>query len=70
MLSTKAGNEVYVEPVVEGDGYRFLVKMGKPRNPEAAKNGTKLAGANFECVMSGTPISGGVHQERRQEPGA
>ena len=58
MLSTKAGNEVYVEPVVEGDGYRFLVKMGKPRNPEAAKNGTKLAGANFECVMSGTPISG------------
>ncbi|OIQ04022.1 MAG: hypothetical protein AUK55_00075 [Syntrophobacteraceae bacterium CG2_30_61_12] len=40
-------------------GYRFTVKMGKPKDAEAAKNGTKLArGANFRCVMSGTPISG------------
>ncbi|TGH19527.1 MAG: DUF1156 domain-containing protein, partial [Aphanocapsa feldmannii 277cI] len=30
MLSTKAGKEAYVEPVVEGGGYRFTVKMGKP----------------------------------------
>jgi putative DNA methylase len=40
-------------------GYRFTVKIGKPKNPEAAKNGTKLArGANFRCLMSGTPIEG------------
>lgn len=59
MLSTKAGKEAYVEPVIEGGGYRFTVKMGKPRNPEATKNGTKLArGANFQCLMSGTPIAG------------
>ncbi|MBK9232627.1 MAG: DUF1156 domain-containing protein, partial [Anaerolineae bacterium] len=32
--------------------------MGKPKDAEAAKNGTKLARANFACVMSGAPISG------------
>ncbi len=58
MLSTKVGKEAYVEPVIEDDGYRFTVKVGKPRNAEAAKNGTKLARANFRCVLSGTPISG------------
>jgi putative DNA methylase len=57
MLSTKAGKEAYVEPVIEGGGYRFTVKVGTPKNAEAAKNGTKLArGANFKCVMSGTPV--------------
>ena len=59
MLSTKAGKEAYVEPVIEGGGYRFTVKVGKPKDAEAAKNGTKLArGANFLCLMSGTPIAG------------
>lgn len=58
MLSTKVGKEVYVEPVIEGGGYRFTVKVGKPKDAEAAKNGTKLArGANFKCLMSDTPIS-------------
>ena len=59
MLSTKSGKEAYVEPVIEGGGYRFTVKVGEPRDAEAAKNGTKLArGANFRCLMSGTPIAG------------
>lgn len=58
MLSTKAGKEAYVEPVIEKGGYRFTVKVGKPKDAEAAKNGTKLArGANFKCVMSGSPIA-------------
>ncbi|MDM7462931.1 MAG: DUF1156 domain-containing protein [Tepidimonas taiwanensis] len=57
VLSSKAGKEAYVEPVVEGDRYRFTVKPGKPT--EAAKRGTKLArGANFECLLSKTPIDG------------
>ena len=35
------------------------MKVGKPKDAEAAKNGTKLArGANFRCLMSGTPIAG------------
>ena len=59
MLSTKKGKEAYVEPVIEGRGYRFAVKVGAPPDAEAAKAGTKLArGANFRCVMSGTPIAG------------
>jgi putative DNA methylase len=59
MLSTKKGKEAYIEPVIEGDSYRFTVKVGKPRDPEAAKKGTKLGrGANFKCLLSGTPIAG------------
>lgn len=55
ILSSKAGKEAWVEPVVEGDGYRFEVRTGKP--PESAKNGTKLGrGANFRCLMSDAPI--------------
>ena len=54
MLSTKPGKEAYVEPVVEGGGYRFTVKVGKPKDAGAAKSGTKLSrGANFRCLMSG-----------------
>ncbi len=58
MLSTKLGKEAYVEPVIEGGGYRFAVKVGKPKDSVAAKSGTKLARANFLCLMSGAPISG------------
>ncbi len=58
MLSTKPGKEAYVEPVIEGNGYRFTVKVGKPKDAEGAKNGTKMVRANFRCVMSGSPIPG------------
>jgi putative DNA methylase len=58
MLSTKEGKEAYVEPVIEGGSYRFTVKVGKPKDAEGAKNGTKLSrGANFQCLMSATPIA-------------
>lgn len=57
MLSTKPGKEAYVEPVIENGGYRFTVKVGKPKDPEAAKNGTSAGKrAAFKCLMSGTPI--------------
>ena len=59
MLCTKEGKEAYVEPVIEGNGYRFTVKTGKPKDAEAARNGTKLArGANFRCIMSDAAIPG------------
>ena len=58
MLSTKAGKEAYVQPVIEDGGYRFTVKVGKPKDADAAKSGTKLSrGANFRCLMSGAPIA-------------
>ena len=58
MLSTKAGKEAYVEPVIEDRGYRFTVKVGKPKDAEAAKRGTKAGGSGsiFLCLMSGTPM--------------
>jgi putative DNA methylase len=66
MLSTKAGKEAYVEPVIENGGYRFTVKVGKPKDAEAAKNGTKLgAGANFRCLMSARRCRR-LHQGRGQ----
>ena len=73
MLSTKAGKEAYVEPILgtrdsgphkSADetsalpGYRFTVKKGKPKDAAGAKRGTKLSrGANFKCVMSGAVIN-------------
>jgi putative DNA methylase len=59
VLATKPGKEAYVEPVFEDGGYRLTVKVGKPKHLEGARNGTKLSrGANFKCLMSGTPIEG------------
>jgi putative DNA methylase len=67
MLSTKPGKEAYVEPVVEGDKYRFVVKTGKPRNTEQVKNGTKAgARAQFRCLLSNTPIDGGYIKSEGQ----
>jgi len=57
MLSTKPGKEAYVEPVIEGDSYRFTVKVGKPKDPEAAKLGTSAGKRSaFRCLLSGVPI--------------
>ena len=55
ILSKKKGKEAYVEPVIANGAYHFIVKAGTP--PEGAERGTKLRGANFRCVMSGTPVN-------------
>ena len=56
VLSSKAGKEAYVLPVVDGDFYHFEVRTGTP--PDSATSGTKLArGANFRCLLSDTPIN-------------
>jgi putative DNA methylase len=55
VLSSKVGNEAYIEPVVDGDTYRFVVKVGVP--PAHASDGTKLSrGGNFGCLLSGSPM--------------
>ena len=58
MLSKKKGKEAYVEPVIEGRGYRFVVKVGIPEDAEATKRGTKSGGSGspFLCLMSGVPM--------------
>lgn len=69
ILSSKPGKEAYVEPVIEGDRYRFTVKVGKP--PERAKNGTKVPkkGAGFFCLLSGSPMSGQYIKSQAQAGG-
>ena len=67
LLSTKKGKEAYVEPVIEGRGYRFTVKVGTSPDPAAAKAGTKLArGANFRCLMSDTALTAGYIRSEAQ----
>ena len=58
MLSTRKGQEAYLEPILEDDRYRFEVRVDPPTDPEASKQGTKLSrGANFRCLMSGAPMA-------------
>ena len=57
MLSTRRGREAYVEPVVEGRGYRFVVKTGKPADVGAARGGTRLSSRAFRCLLSDAPIT-------------
>ena len=55
VLSANKGKEAYVQPIVEGESYRFAVKMGQP--PATAKAGTKVArGASFICLLSEQPM--------------
>lgn len=61
VLSSKKGKEAWVKPVIDGDNYRFTVQVGEP--PAEAKNGTKAARANFNCLISDSPISGDYIKE-------
>lgn len=54
VLSKMKGNEAWVQPVVEGDSYRFEVRTGTP--PMEAKDGTKISRGAFRCLFSGVPI--------------
>lgn len=66
VLSTKKGSEVYIEPVVASDTYRFVVKIGKPSSD--SKIGTKTArGPNFKCLLSDSPINGSYIKSQATE---
>jgi putative DNA methylase len=55
VLSSKAGKEAYIEPVLIGDQYSFVVRLGIA--PQHLEKGTKLSrGANFKCIISGSPL--------------
>lgn len=60
MLSAKEGKEAWLEPIIDGQNYRFEVRHGKPpkERRDEVDNGTKSArGANFKCLLSGVPIT-------------
>jgi putative DNA methylase len=55
VLSSKAGRETYVQPVINGDKYTFTVKSGV--TPEHLVPGTTAGKRKaFRCLMSDTPI--------------
>lgn len=55
VLSSKAGKEAYVQPMVQGDGYRFDVCTGTP--PAEASTGTAAGKrGGFYCLLSHSPI--------------
>ena len=57
VLSSKKGKEAWVEPIIDGGNYQFQIRRGD--FPKEAKNGTKSGrGANFNCLVSGSPING------------
>jgi putative DNA methylase len=57
-LSTKAGKETYVDPVMEAGSYRFGVKVGNPKDAERVKLGTTAGKRSaFRCLMSGVPVT-------------
>ena len=58
VVASRRGKEAWVKPIVDGDRYRFVVRVGPP--PPGATDGTKAPGrgANFRCVVSGTAIDG------------
>lgn len=55
ILSSKAGKEAYVQPVIEDDSYHFEVRYGKL--PQSAKNGTKVSRGYFRCLLSDTSMT-------------
>ncbi|EJL6982896.1 DUF1156 domain-containing protein [Vibrio cholerae] len=57
VLSNKKNKYAWVKPNIDNTGYYFSIETDVP--PESAKSGTKSArGANFTCLLSGSPIPG------------
>jgi len=58
MLSTKKGNEAYVELKINGNEYRFAVRVGRPDDYQRVKSGTSAGKQKaFRCLMSGVPVA-------------
>jgi len=56
VLASKVGKEAWVEPVVDGRGYRFEVRLGEP--PKSATFGTTAGKrAGFRCLLSNSALS-------------
>ncbi|WP_020558459.1 DUF1156 domain-containing protein [Thiofilum flexile] len=65
ILSSKAGKEAWVEPVVDGDQYQFVIRTGKP--PAKAKDGTTAGKRSaFLCLFSGVPVDYNYIREQGQ----
>jgi len=57
-LSSAPGREAYIEPIISDEGYRLVVRTGKPVDVARTNRGTKSgdSGSAFLCLLSGVPI--------------
>jgi len=55
-LSTKKGQEAYLEPLINGMEYSFRVRHGIPDNVSKYRKGTKISRGSFKCILSNVPI--------------
>lgn len=57
-LSSKRGNEAWLEPVVDraAGTWRFVVRIGAPKDRAVVKAGTKIGRATFRCLLTGDTI--------------
>ncbi len=70
MLSTKKGKEAYVEPVIEGREYRFVVRPESPPDRTAANAGTSAGRRKaFRCLMSDAPVTYAYIRQHGQAKG-
>jgi len=57
-LSSKAGREVHIDPIVAGANYRFVVRAGKSKSEQASRPGTTAGKRSaFRCILSDVPIT-------------
>jgi putative DNA methylase len=57
VICSKEGKEAYVDPVVSGTSIRFKVHMGTPPSHASAGSKAPGRGANFQCLLSKSPIA-------------
>ena len=70
MLSTKKGKEAWVEPVVEGGGYRFTVRDGAPGSAGVrGRNARPATGRRSEAEGPPDPENTGVPPAGRDPSG-
>lgn len=54
-ISNVARREAWVEPIIDGDEYHFVVHEGKI--PATAMKNTKQGRGSFNCLLTGSPIN-------------
>lgn len=52
ILSSRKGNEFYLEPIIENGTYSFQVIEGIPSSIDKYKKGTKVSQGSFRCIIS------------------
>src|SRR5262249_48660240 len=60
ILSRREGQDIYVQPIIDGDRYCFAVMQGKPKDEAKTKLGTSAGKRQaFKCLLSDVPIGYG-----------